>query len=76
MAMKHATRERQERFAKSFDDVLGLDWGSTIERLLSEEGLSWLTDEQMGQIASIIARRARSSQHRRLRNRAILRGAA
>lgn len=71
--MKRATRERQERFAKSFDGVQGLDWSSALDRLLSERGLAFLTDEQMDEIASEMVDRARFSQRLRVRNRNALR---
>ncbi|MBA4220191.1 MAG: hypothetical protein C0458_05615 [Methylobacterium sp.] len=76
MAMKHATRQRQERFAKSFDGVQGLDWSAALDRLLAQRGLSFFTDEQMEDIASEMVRRARFSQRLRVRNRIALRRAA
>ena len=33
--MKHATRLRQERFAKSFNGLQGLDWSAALDRLLA-----------------------------------------
>lgn len=74
--MKHATRQRQERFAKSFNGVQGLDWSAALDRLLAERGLSFFTDEQMDELASEMVRRARFSQRIRVRNRIALRRAA
>lgn len=67
--MKPATRQRQERFARSFDGVQGLDWSAALDRLLSRHGLSWLTDEQMAEITSEMVGRARFSQRLRIQNR-------
>lgn len=74
--MKHATRQRQERFAKSFNGVQGLDWSAALDRVLAERGLSFFTDEQMDELASEMVRRARFSQRVRVRNRIALRRAA
>lgn len=74
--MKHATRQRQERFAKSFNGVQGLDWSAALDRLLAERGLSFFTDEQMDELASEMVRRARFSQRIRARNRIALQRAA
>lgn len=74
--MKRATRQRQERFAKSFDGVQGLDWSAALDRLLSRRGLSFFTDEQMAEITSGMVERARFSQHLRVRNRIASRRAA
>lgn len=74
--MKHATRLRQERFAKSFNGLQGLDWSAALDRLLAERGLSFFTDEQMDELASEMVRRARFSQRIRVRNRIALKRAA
>lgn len=71
-----ATRERQQRFAKSFDGVPGLDWSAALDRLLDRRGLSFFTDEQMSEIASELVERARLSQRLRVRNRISLRRAS
>lgn len=70
-----ATRERQERFAETFDGVQALDWRASVDRFLSREGMSWLTDEQMEEIVSDMVGHARVSQKLRMRNRKILRAA-
>ena len=70
------TRERQERFIASFDGVQGLDFDATLDRILRRRGLSWLTDEQMADVASEMAGRARSDQQMRVRNRCALRRAS
>lgn len=74
--MRHATRQRQERFAKSFDGVQGLDWSAALDRILARRGLSFFTDEQMEEITSAMVERARFSRTLRVRNRAALRRAA
>lgn len=71
-----SSRERQERFIKSFDGVQGLDFDYALERILRRRGLSWLTDEQMVEVVSEMAGRARFSQQMRVRNRAALRRAS
>ncbi len=74
--MKHATRERQERFIKDFNGVQGLDWSAALDRLLARHGLSFFTDEQVEDITSEMVERARFSQRLTIRNRAILRRAS
>jgi len=74
--MPHATRQRQERFAKSFDGVQGLDWSAALDRILARRSLSFFTDEQMEEITSTMVERARLSQRLRVRNRAALRRVA
>lgn len=71
-----ASRQRQERFAKDFDGVQGLDWSAALDRLLCQQGLSFFTDEQMAEITSEMVDRARLSQRLRVRNRAALRRVA
>lgn len=57
------------RWARSYDGVRGLDWSAALDRILSERGLSWLTDEQIDDIASEMVRLARLSQRLRVRSR-------
>lgn len=64
-----ATRERQERFAKSFDGVRGLDWSASVDRFLRRVGLFWLTDEQMEEVTADMVSHARFSQRLRVLNR-------
>lgn len=64
-----ATRERQERFIKSFDRTPGSTLDAGISRCLSRHGWSWLTDEQIADIAADMVSKERASQHLTLRNR-------
>lgn len=74
--MKHASRERQERFIKNFEGVAGLDLDSALARCLRRDGLTWFTDEQIADLTSRIVDGARFSQRLRVRNRAVLRRAS
>ena len=74
--MKHATRERKERFIESFKDVPFRDAEALVEKRFRRHGLSWLTDEQLAQITADLVDDARFSQRLRIRNRAVLRRAS
>jgi hypothetical protein len=74
--MRRSTRERQERFIKSFDRHPGSTLDDALGKLLSRHGWAWLTDEQIEEIASEVVDSARFSQRLRVRNRAALRRAA
>jgi len=50
--MKHATRERKERFLKGDDGVFLTAACRLIESRLMRHGLDWLTDEQLDEITS------------------------
>jgi hypothetical protein len=69
------TRERQQRFIKSFDRNPGSTLDDGIGDCLRRYGLSWLTDEQVADIASLTVENARFSQRLRVRNRNALREA-
>lgn len=76
--MKHATRERQERFLRSFDShrtPMATAITAISERIY-RDGLDWLSDEQMTAITSDVADQAMSANRRMVRNRAILRRAS
>lgn len=76
MMSRPATREREERFIKSFNGFQGLDFDAALDRILSRRGNSFFTDEQMAEITSEMVDRARFSQSLRVRNRANLRRAS
>lgn len=72
------TRERQERFLRSFDahkSPLRTAITAISERIY-RDGLDWLTDEQLTEITSDVVESAMSANRRMVRNRAILRRAA
>lgn len=73
MTGRTATRERQERFIKSFDRYPGSTLDDAIGDCLRRYGTAWLTDEQIEEIASRTVERARFSQRLRVRNRNLLR---
>lgn len=76
--MKHATRERQERFLRSFDahkSPLRTAITAISERIY-RDGLDWLTDEQLAGITSDVVENVISANRRMVRNRAILRRAS
>lgn len=74
--MKTTTRERQERFIKTFDRFPGSTIDDGIGDCLRRFGLSWLTDDQIADIASITVEGARFSQRLRVQNRNALRRAS
>jgi len=74
--MGAATRERKERFIKSFDGVRGQTIRERVAACISREGWSWLTDEQINEITSDLVDDARFSQRLRVRNRNMLRRAS
>lgn len=74
--MPRTTRERKECFAMTYDGVRGLDWRESVDRFLSRQGISWLTDEQVEEITSDMVSHARFSQRLRVRNRNARRSAA
>lgn len=63
------TRERQERFIKSFDRYPGSTLDDAIGDCLRRHGTAWLTDEQIEEITSRTVDSARFSQRLRVRNR-------
>jgi hypothetical protein len=67
--MKHATRERQESFIKSFDGLPLRTLKDGISNCLLRHGSSWLTDEQIAEITADLVEQARFSQRLRVRNR-------
>lgn len=71
-----ATRERKERFIKSFEGAAVRDAAMLVDRRLSRHGLSWLTDEQLDEITADLVSDARFSQTLRIRNRNALRRAS
>ncbi|MEZ2410505.1 hypothetical protein AB6806_27290 [Bosea sp. RCC_152_1] len=76
--MKHASRDRKDRFLRSFDahkSPLRTAITAISERIY-RDGLDWLTDEQLTEITSDVAENAISANRRMVRNRAILRRAS
>jgi hypothetical protein len=76
--MKHATRERKERFLRSFDahkSPLKTAITAISERIY-RDGLDWLTDEQLAEITSDVVENAMFANRRMVRNRAIYRRAS
>lgn len=62
------SRQRQIKFLK---DMRGVYWlQDAVKAAIYEHGSSWLTDEQFEDLVSMEAKRARSSQHFNMRNRA------
>jgi hypothetical protein len=76
MAPRTASRERKERFIKSFGDLPMTTAISEVTRHLLRHGLSWLTDEQISDMTSSKVDSARFSQRLRLRNRKTMNGSA
>jgi len=75
---KPATRERQERFLRSFDahkSPLKTAITAISERIY-RDGLDWLTDEQLTEITSDVVENALSANRRMVRNRNVLRRAS
>jgi signal transduction histidine kinase len=69
------TRERKERFLRSFDankSPLRTAITAISERIYLH-GLDWLTDEQLAEITSDVVVNAMSGNRRMVRDRAILR---
>ena len=76
--MKHASRERKERFLRSFDahkSPLKTAITAISERIY-RDGLDWLSDEQLTEITSDVAEQAIATTRRVVRNRAFLRRAS
>ena len=73
--MKPSTHERKKAYAESFDETPN-NWRAAVEFRLNLDGIGWLTDEQVSQIVSDMASRARFSQRVKVRNRNALKGAA
>lgn len=73
-----ASRERKERFLRSFDAYGGQlkVTKDAISDFLREDGIDWLTDDQLEQITARVVSNARDSVRRTVRNRAILRRAS
>lgn len=63
-----STRERQERFIKSFDNRTVR---SAVEVMVSRYGLGWLTDAQIHDITADLASDAMAETKRNIRNRRI-----
>jgi hypothetical protein len=76
MAPRTASRERKERFIKSFGDLPMTTAISEVTKHLLRHGLSWLTDEQISDVTSSRLDSARISQRLRIRNRKVLSGRA
>jgi hypothetical protein len=74
--MKPATRERKERFIKSFDGVYGQTIRDRAVACIVRNGWSWLTDEQIDDITADLVSDARFTQRLNIRNHKILKGAA
>lgn len=73
--MKPASRERKERFLNIGGNARQIAVRAISARIL-REGLDWLTDEQLTDIASDILAEERARCRRNIRNRKIIRGAA
>lgn len=63
-----ATRERKERFIKSFGDRAVR---AAVETIIQRYGLGWLTDEQVHDITVDMASDALASTRQVIRNRRI-----
>lgn len=72
------TRERKERFLRSFDaNKSPLRTAITaISERIYRHGLDWLTDEQLTEITSDVVENAMSAHRRTMRNRNALRRAS
>lgn len=71
--LRAATRERKERFLRSFDahkSPLRTAITAISERIY-RDGLDWLSDEQLSEITADVAESARSATRRNIRNRKI-----
>lgn len=72
-----STRQRQERFIREFEYAPhNRSVEDYISRRLGRHGLSWLTDEQIADIASDMVERERLSHGLLIRNRIALTRAA
>lgn len=62
------TRIRKVKFLRDMRGMYGLQ--DAVQAAIREHGQHWLTDEQLQDLVSMEARRARSNQHFNMRNRA------